>query len=424
MKKVLHYTVLLLIMLITTTEVNAKTHGYNEYYSNRIANAGDYLWIASNRGLIKYEKPTGKCSLISNTDIGLKQNTIILSLSSDKNGNLWIGTEDDEAYMYDGNTTTHYSSISFNVYDWYYIAYNYAFAFDTENNPWAGGFAFYADFKGEKKHKIPSHFVDGGGGNYAVMDMAFDSKDNLWIAIDYGLNIHLLCHKKGEADSGTIILGGAGDNFAATSLSIDRNDNIWFVFTDGIHYYNQQTNSDTHYNFKSYPDIPDALYTACDIDADGNVWFVASQYLLKYDGNKFTSYNCPGFDQARSVLCDGPVVWIYTNNDDVLKFENSTFTRSSIENGLMGITNTEYHGCDFTVTSVGNGDIIISGGTKIEMVNIYNISGTLVSSVKCAGENSVTVIDAAIKNNGIYLIRIQHQKGETVIKYNMDKTGW
>lgn len=408
--KVYLFLLINIIMPAVILGVNAEqqTVDINKYRSNRIVNDNDYLWVASKLGLVHYEKATSACRLISNQGLSIDKNATILGIEKDKNGILWIGSKEHGVYATNGRSTIHYNAPD-NKYG--PITYCYAFAFDSENAPWAGGAKFYTDFTGEKIHLIPENQSAVGTENCVIMDMAFDSKGNLWMATDYGDYAQLICHKKGT-DNATVVLSGS----VATSLSIDRNDNIWFVSDDGIHCYVQDTNIDTIYKYKERPDIPWTTYTACDIDQDGNIWFVASHYLLKYDGNKFKYYNCYGFDKAQSIICDGTVIWVYGDNDEIYRFENDKFSLINIKDELNGMINSKSNNNDFNITLFDGGDIHITGSSEIFRVDVYNVAGVLISSDKFKGENSVTIHSATPRKHLMYLIKIRHAEGETLIK--------
>ncbi|MEG1643018.1 MAG: hypothetical protein RR293_02565 [Bacteroidales bacterium] len=384
----------------------------NDFYSNRIEDDGAYLWVASKYGLIHYEKSTEKCTLFNNVLIPKK--AVIVSVFKDKKGkDLWIGTFEDESYKYDGNLLTRYSASTEN-YPYGPLYRSYSMAFDSENNPWIGGYWFYTDCAKNKNYVVADNAMSDCWENFA-MDMAYDSKGKLWIAVDQRKYTYLASYENGDRSSTKVLQGTA-----ATSLAIDSNDKIWLTCTDGIHNYDPVTKSDIKYSYDNNPDIPETIYTACDIDESGNIWFVGSNYLLKYDQSKFTYYNCNGFDQARSVYCDGPVVWVYTGNDDIFRFEGEKFTSVNIGTALSGIKVVENEGKDFTITYDKGGVVRISGDVEIRNINIYNVSGLLVASASYSGENNVTVEIPAISKGGIYLLKVGYLGGESIIKSVID----
>ena len=76
---------------------------------------------------------------------------------------------------------------------------------------------------------------------------------------------------------------------------------------------------------EQYPAMLENRYYGNDIDDEGNIWFTSENNLLKWDGSQFTTYTCAGYEEARSMLCDGEVVWVLLKNDTLLKFENNEF---------------------------------------------------------------------------------------------------
>lgn len=385
----------------------------NNYYCNRLANAGEFLWIASNQGLIRYEKKTGKSELYT-AKVDFHDSSVFTCVYTDKENNLWFGTKD--------SPLTKYNGIYSNVYiphpnDYLYNCthfYWYSLAFDSQNKLWSGTTSIFLSYDKESKERVDQGNLDLWGNEpFYIMDMEFDSKGQLWIAAD-SYYVHLACRK--TDGSINFVLSAHNSQRTISSLAIDSEDNIWYVCEDGIHHYNQTNAIDTHYAFDNYPDIPSALYTACEIDHKGNIWFTSSHYLLKYDGSKFTSYNCYGYDKACSLLCDGDMVWIYTANDDVFCFENEQFNYIHIETGSSNIVRESSEIHQFTVTSDENGIIRISGNIGIISINVYNVSGTLILSSPFDRKKNVAIESNKLVEKEIYLFEINYSGGKAVIK--------
>lgn len=66
----------------------------NEYDISKIADAGDYLWLATTQQVIKFEKETGIVSLYDSDEFNIPPNRHwwINTIVSDKNGLPWVGT--------------------------------------------------------------------------------------------------------------------------------------------------------------------------------------------------------------------------------------------------------------------------------------------------------------------------------------------
>ncbi|MEG1684859.1 MAG: T9SS type A sorting domain-containing protein [Bacteroides sp.] len=378
----------------------------NNSYCNRLADAGNYLWIASNKGLVRYEKTTGKCEFYTEK-VGYDNTAIFTCVYTDNEDNLWFGTRKDYLCKYNESSLSKYQAHNFSPFCWFSIA------FDTNNDPWSASSVIFYDYKKNDNKYFNFGSINLTGGTSWIMDMKFDSKGNLWMVTDTSLyNYHYLVCKKKEASNIDFILSGLK---VATSLAIDNQDNIWFVCDDGIHYYNPRIQTDIHYTSENTSNIPNTIYTACKIDNKGNIWFVGSTSLLKYDGNKFTSYDCPGFNEARSILCDNNVIWIYTNNDDVFRFEEGKFTHVHIENGTSNINFTKNDTDKLSVTCNKNGIIKINSNREITRVNIYTISGVLVLSYLSNGEKEIVLENSKLPK-GIYLFKTSYSDSKITSK--------
>ena len=259
----------------------------------------DGLWIGSNKGLYsltyiegKYE--IDKIFIESNPELsqGLGQATV-LSLLEDKQGNLWVGTENDGLYIIDKNQTNiaHYShsrqvenGISGNsiwslfqdnsgiIWVGTYnngldkidplhtrirqyrqnpmknntVGYDLVSSFvEQDHGLWIGtdgGGLNYLDYNtGEM-----SLFTEGPGGNNivgdAVLSLLIDSSDNLWVASwEGGISIK----RKGSNQFDQILYDPAVPNSLSGShafyLFEDSRGNMWIsIFRDGINIYDKE----------------------------------------------------------------------------------------------------------------------------------------------------------------------------------------
>ncbi|HRI45673.1 MAG TPA: two-component regulator propeller domain-containing protein [Ignavibacteriaceae bacterium] len=74
-----------------------------------LADAGDFLWVGTRGGLVKYQKYTGEITLFNSSNSELKTNHITtVTLSNDKS--IWVGTLNGEVYNYDGSNWVYFDS--------------------------------------------------------------------------------------------------------------------------------------------------------------------------------------------------------------------------------------------------------------------------------------------------------------------------
>ncbi|WP_455585571.1 hypothetical protein [Bacteroides sp.] len=368
---------------------------------------GRYLCIISEKGVTYYDEWLDLIWLSENTYYHITDT--ITCIAVDKNECMWLGTCGDGVYKEEQQS---FGTSRHNYY-WNndFPLACYSIAFNSQNNPWLAGIRFYVDYNGDKMYRGASPTICSAHLMDRIMDMQFDSKDNLWMAIDHVEHYYLTCHEKG-ATGPTPILEGT----AATSLAIDSKENIWLTCTDGIHYYEPGTKKNTLYAHENHPEIPKALYTACDIDQDGNVWFITSQLLLKYDGKNFTQYTCEDFNEARSVLCGKGNVWVYTKNNILLKFKNNEFTSIDLDSQQTGFMKEKSEAPLFSATYNDDGTITVAGDIAINEVNIYDLSGILVSTIAGEGKNRVHIKGNGLPGKDLYLIKVRHAQGESVVK--------
>lgn len=64
----------------------------NGDWINQIFNDGDFLWIATDGGLVKMDKTSGEKTFYNRATAGLPDNHI-LCLAKDKDENIWMGSK-------------------------------------------------------------------------------------------------------------------------------------------------------------------------------------------------------------------------------------------------------------------------------------------------------------------------------------------
>ena len=289
-----------------------------EYYSNRISDDGDNLWLATSKGLIKYNKSTGYANNAAN-EVGAASESTFTVVEVNTKGVVCYNEDITYEYpkVWNGTELVTYGGLG-------YWGSAYSFAFNSKGDVWGSVLGRYFP-----PLDSANHYVGYGTANMSssriqtsIMDMAFDSNDRLWIAM-YGDYHYLGYHNQ---NSTTTYVGTNGDTpKKITSIAIDTNDNIWFASEDGINYYNQITGNEVCMNKEQYPEMLVNRYYGNDIDAEGNIWFTSENNLLKWNGSEFTTYTCPEYKEARAMLCDGDIVWVLLKSDKLLKFQNNEF---------------------------------------------------------------------------------------------------
>ena len=121
------------------------------------------------------------------------------------------------------------------------------------------------------------------------------------------------------------------------------------------------------------------LYKINSIDDNGNIWFTSENNLLKWDGSEFTTYTCDGYEEARSMLCDGDIVWVLLKNDTLLKFQNNEFEAIDLTPAVTGIEESTTE-VSKTKAFVTNEILNIENAEGINSVVVYDAMGKVITS--------------------------------------------
>ena len=405
----------------------------NELHTNRLALKDNAIWIAASKGLVKYDKALGKVSSASD-ELNVNSDIEYLSIAIAPDNSLWFVSTEEGIKKYD-ETLMKYG---FQPYMDTFFGIIYAFAFDSQGRVFAGDFDYmlYVDnlnpideyYYCKQLYSFMNAYRGGDCSYRVLMDMTYDSKGDLWIIFDNreatikdGENGVASFIKKNKEDidelvktiyynpklnfNATPIL--EFENINATSIVVDNEDNIWFTSDMGIHYYNQTTGKDSIINSTTHSAMPNEHFYANEKDSYGNIWFSSSKTLMKYDGEEFTTYTCPDYNEARSILCDGDIVWILLKNDTLLKFQNNAFEPIDLAPAVMGINESviEAHKTKAYIT---NGELNIENEEGINSVVVYDAMGKVITSANANGATS-TQIALPSNTKGLLIVKVNSE---------------
>lgn len=408
---------LLLMMFFITSMLSAQFPNEDfyvdddDYYSNRIANDDDYLWIVSHQGLIHYEKSTGVC-VKSNALFSLPDTTIFLSVYKDRKNHLWVCGRHKEVMRYDGREITYYATDYRRDPAYPLLRHCYTMAFDEDNNPYLGAsykvFHQFAFSEEDEKYYPGKSFSTLGSSLPLAMDLAWNSSGELvLLAARVGYKkVDLICFANRISKWYDL------QDCYASSIIVDRSDKLWVSSNKGLYCIDNETRLVQLYTHRTHPEVPEGWYVASDIDAEGNLWFSATDFLLRYDGQTFTRYSCDGYNEARSILCDGNRVWIYTNDDAILRFENGEFSRVAISDTPTGMQPVSVSG-SYRVSCNEQGILTVSGDAGIGRVKVYTTLGVEVAHATGQGESSLTLPQISLENDLVYIVQIQNWENGT-----------
>ena len=109
-----------------------------------IEDNGDDLWIATNGGLVKFNKNTENRTFYNRANIGLPSNHI-MSLVIDSLDRVWMGTRHLGLGVLEENTCTVYNTQNAAIP---FDQWNTSIAIDNDNNAWIGSLRFLYKFNG------------------------------------------------------------------------------------------------------------------------------------------------------------------------------------------------------------------------------------------------------------------------------------
>ena len=366
-------------------------------YFNRLADDGKNIWVATSKGVIRYDK-TEKVAYNANELLGIDENSIVKCIKADKSGRVWYSVDGEGVYFFDGEK----SEAHFDFYKEDLL--RLAFAFDTNDSIWVSAGGYYISPMIEDTqigYTTPDNY--SSTQKAYIMDMEFDSKGNLWISI-FGEFNSLLCHKRGNNYCESVITEG---NTVLPSLTIDEHDNIWYTIERGLIYYNTTTGIKTKYWNDTDSSIPAAHFFASDIDNEGNVWFTSSHYLLRYDGAHFKWWNSYGYHDTRAILCDENAVWILMSNDVLFRFENDKFDKIDLAPEVAGIEES-INDVENIKAYTSNGVLYIESSEEITNISVYDMMGRVMTSTNANGATSIQ-ITLPSNTKGVLIVKVNDE---------------
>jgi len=293
---------------------------------------GDALWLATNGGLLRYDKAAGEAALFTRSNSGLSDNDILSVGCND--GIVFAGSRFGGVNRYDG--------MSFNCYDTsnspLLFGNDYTgFAFGADGSLWIGGLMHVYEFSDGSWQTFSFP-----GADYcaflAFTAMAFDSKGTLWLGIEGPYKSHLArILKDGTVEVIPMAFG------SVNALAVDVNDGVWLSSCNyGIAHYD---GSEFEYFNSVNSPFPNNDANGICIDEANNVWFGTGRYLCKYDGKEFSSYELPDDVRVSCLLADSGNIWIGTFLDGLYQFSGGAFrhvytAKCPMVTGEMGFHST------------------------------------------------------------------------------------
>lgn len=283
---------------------------------------GDYLWLATNGGLVKYNKTTGE-NIFYNKGNSYIPDNFINNLVKDAKGNIWFTCHFNGIAMFDGAAFTRFNDENSSIPS---IQWNVSIQTDTKGNIWFGSLRNVVKYNGntweiwETGSPISSSNM--------VHCVFVDSNDDVWVAGEWGIGVII-------NDKFTYFNEITGD---FNCIAADNNGIIWIGGKNNklIKYSNNQFS-----NITLTTTFPNNEIISMAVGQNNELWLGTTEGALKYSGTSDTLYNSLNtdlpIDAILSIAADGDVIWIGTNTNGLYKFSNDSI--SKIE---LGLTNTQY----------------------------------------------------------------------------------
>ena len=307
------------------------------------------FWIGSHNGTLTRLKVGADYSLMTES-ITISAGVTLLSIVEGKNGNVWIGSENDGLYIYSTNTSnlSHFETDATNPGS---ISSNSIWSLLQAKNGviWMGtfkqGLSFYDPKYFKFQHIQTNPFKSDGLSNDIVSCFLEDEKGNFWIGTDGG-GLDYWDRKKGSFTNYSIENGKLSTN-VVLSLYKDRQGNLWVgSWANGISILNprgQEIRRLTKANsFLGSDNVLSMIE-----DEEGLIWIAALfGGLHVYDPIKDTyrHVSLPSFDNsesnsiARLYLDSDQNMWVGTQTSGLFKVrkEQNDFSVQQYANELEG----------------------------------------------------------------------------------------
>lgn len=218
------------------------------------------------------------------------------------------------------------------------------------------------------------HFqVENGLSNNAVICSAQDNKGFLWFGTKDGLDrfdgYSFKIFRSNPEDSGSI-----GSNFIH-SLFEDMNGTLWAGTEDGLYRYDAATES-----FSLLPTHLPGQISTIDMDADGNLWFIAGLTLVRYNETtrQLQSFEPGRYFEATSVCksSDGSF-WVSTTNGHLKKYLPASNSFADID--LFAHSQKNGNAWIEKLYGTSNGTILI--GTSIHGAKLFSVETGLYKDI-------------------------------------------
>ncbi len=341
------------------------------------------IWYGSGEGLFKISVTNDKYSLIKfDKSQGLIKNSIT-SIKEDKNGNIWIGTYGDGAYVYDGKK---FFRIDYNLE--LYRQSVLDIYFDNHNNVWFATLSHgVAEYNIETK--TFSWLTENEGlSNNHIQCVIQDKSGNYW----FGSSGGGICNYFGKQFTNYDKSSGLAGNFIY-SIFRDSKNRLWIGTSDkGL----SVLDSSRFVSFNSENGFSDVKVKAMNEDNNGLVYFgTDGEGVFVYDGIEFKTIEGLTKKYIRAIEKDkNGNLWIATAGAGLFKLtinaEKNKLQNLTTANGLLHnrITCLHYDKQGRLWYGTENDGLGVLVNDKVQKRKFSTKDGLLSNTIRCFTEDA------------------------------------
>ncbi|MBN2274719.1 MAG: hypothetical protein JXR41_10115 [Bacteroidales bacterium] len=280
-----------------------------------------------------------------NTSNGLKDN-FIWAVKQDRNGIIWVGTNDGGVSRYDGHGWTNYSTKNG-------LLSNCVYAIEQD----VFGAIWFGTDSG--LNYMSNNIIYSIEGGIVAFSMYSDSRSQLWIGTDAGII-------RANAQKWDYYHHDSLDYNTIYCIMEDNEKRIWFATEGGAMFFNGSSFVMADEIMNINPDNISCILQ----DSWGALWFSSAfeKYLIRYDIKRSTTelvslLNGSSFSFVMSMVEDrNRNIWFSTYGDGIVKYNGAEMQSFKVGQGL-----TDNHVYCSMMDREGN----LWFGTRYGGINVY-----------------------------------------------------
>ena len=378
-----------------------------ENYVGHITQDGEYFWLSTYFGLVKFQKATGSTTWFSTKNSGLPNDHVKATVVG-PDTKLYVTTEAGEAggfAIFDG---ARWETV---LLDDERNSFRDV-KFDSQGNLWVLGTRDIHRFDGTIWKKYATMM---GGDSGTNIEFDFQSDGTVWIVRDG------ITQLKGDTVS---FINTGLPFFLPFSIAIGPDDGVWFGCISDLGHDGElvKTNGTDWFTYNAgNTNFPGGSIYCLDFDNNGKLWAGGNRWAGTFDGTSWAVYDSTDCDylkdaSVRDLLVeDNGTLWLGTHDHGLLKFDGTTWTQYDVIPAATGIMEEKPAEIELSPaypnpfnpkTTIGF-SLPESGRMTL---TVYDVAGrkvaTLFEKVLAAGRHEV-VFDGSGLASGLYFYRVQ-----------------